>query len=177
MKKTVAVAPIVALILALSISLVYAQGRGAGFGRLGEPCPYGYTQPNPSAGGWWTRVQPTTPEQKAFLDKVADLHKQIHEKQFEAARLRATNGDRKKIEALENDAARLRGDLHETMYRNRELRQQMGPAGTGYGRGTCRWQSAGAGQSHGGYYRWQQGTGSGRMAGPIGPGSPQCWTR
>lgn len=25
---------------------------GRGYGAKGQPCPYGYTQPNPNAGGW-----------------------------------------------------------------------------------------------------------------------------
>lgn len=122
------------------------QGRGAGYGRTGQPCPYGYTQPNPNAGGWWTRVEPATTEQKAFTDRVTQLHNQIREKQFEAAQLRANNGDAQRIATLDAEAQALRTELHEQMNNNREIRQQMGPAGRGYGKGAgaCRaWQQGG----------------------------------
>ena len=129
MRKTTLIALIVLLALAVSVALVCAQGRRAGYGRIGQPCPYAIARPNPDAGGRWTKVQPTTPEQKAFVEKVTRLHKQIREKRLDLANLRATKGDKNRIAALEKDLQRLRAQLHETMYKNRQLRQQMGMAG------------------------------------------------
>jgi len=153
MKKTALTAATVVLVLALSITLVWAQGRGAGYGRIGQPCPYGYTQPNPNAGRWWTRVKPTTPEQKAFVDEVSRLHKQIREKQFEMAQLRASGGAEAKIAAIQKDVDKLREKLYNVMIENRELRQQMGPAGPGTAFGTpwTRQMGPGAWQRGGSY--------------------------
>ena len=45
-------ATLIAIVLMLAVAtIVYAQGRGPGYLRAGEPCPYGYTQPNPNPGG------------------------------------------------------------------------------------------------------------------------------
>jgi len=129
MRKTTLIAAIVLLALAASVTLVYGQCRRAGYGRIGQRCPYGLAQPNPNAGGWWTGAQPVTPKQKAFVEKVTRLHKQIREKRFDLANLRATKGDKDRIAALEKDLQRLRAELHETMYKNRQLRQQMGLTG------------------------------------------------
>ena len=116
------------------------QVVGAGYGRLGWPCPYGYTQPNPNAGGWWTRVNPTTPEQKAFVDKVTDLHNQIRQKNFELAQLRATNGDPNKIAVLEKDIENLRSELHDYLTKNIQIRQQLGRGGWAGSAGNRGWR-------------------------------------
>ena len=123
-----------------------AAGRtNAYYGPSGQPCPYGYAQPNPNAGGWWTRVNPTTPEQKAFVDKVTQLHNQIRDKNFQAAALRASNGDPKQIAALEKDVENLQTELHDYMYKNWNIRQQLGPGGRGatMGPGRYGWQRMG----------------------------------
>ncbi len=138
MKKSTLIAALAIMAIVLSITLVYAQGRGAGFARTGQPCPYGNLQPAQNAGGWWTRTQATTPEQTAFAGKVNDLHNQIRDTQFQAAQLRASNGDAKQIQALEQETLRLRDQLHQYMLDNQQVRQQMGPGGrlggTGNGR-------------------------------------------
>jgi len=153
MKKTALIAAGAVLVLAFSMTLVWAQGRGAGYGRIGQPCPYGYTQPNPNAGGWWTRVQPATPEQKAFVDEASRLHNRIREKQLEMARLRAAGGSEAKIAATQKDVDKLREKLYNVMIKNRELRQQMGPArqGTGFGSRWSRQIGPGAWQRGGSY--------------------------
>lgn len=149
MKTRAFVAVLILIALVLMASLVYAQGRarlgqgggpgpgicpcggagfgpGAGYGRSGMPCPFGYTQPNPNAGGWWTRVKPTTKEQKAFVDEVTSLHEQIRQRQFELNNLRISKGDPKRIASLENELADLRTRLHDVMVKNRTLMTQMG---------------------------------------------------
>lgn len=158
MKTRAFVAVTIIIALLLVASMVYAQGRakqgpaqwsaqpgpgakgpgfgrGAGFGKMGMPCPFGYTQPNPNAGGWWTRVKPVTKEQKAFIDEVAKLHNQIRERQWELNRLRASNGDPKKIASLEKELNDLRTRLHDVMINNQALMRQMG--GPQFGRGYC----------------------------------------
>lgn len=129
MKRTTIIAILTIVAIVLSVTLVYAQGRGTGFARTGQPCPYGNTQPAVGAGGWWTRTQAATTEQNAFTQTVTDLHRQIRDLQFQAAQLRATNGDANRIQALEQDAQRLRDQLHQYMLDNQQIRQQMGPGG------------------------------------------------
>ncbi|MBP6964632.1 MAG: hypothetical protein KBC96_09520 [Armatimonadetes bacterium] len=129
MKRTTIIAVLTIVAIVLSVTLVYAQGRGAGFARAGQPRLYGNTQPAAGAGGWWTRTQTTTPEQNAFTETVADLHRQIRDRQFEAAQLRASNGDANRVQALEQDTQRLREQLHQYMLDNHQIRQQIGPGG------------------------------------------------
>ena len=103
MKKAWTILTVSAVVAALVVSPLFAQGRGAGrgnaYGARGLPCPYGYTQPNPNAGGWWTRVNPTDPQQKAFVEQVKALHDQIRQEQFELAQLLANKADKTAIEA------------------------------------------------------------------------------
>lgn len=166
MKKTTLIAVAVVVALLAAVVVVSAQGpagrscprgyvqpnpnatgpgQGAGYVRMGLPCPYGNVPQGPNAGGWWTRVNPTTPEQKAFVDKVTQLHNQIREKNFQAAALRASNGDPKQIAALEKDVQNLQTELHDYMYKNWNIRQQLGPGGRGatMGPGRQGWQRMG----------------------------------
>jgi Spy/CpxP family protein refolding chaperone len=135
------------LLAAMVINPAFAQGRGAGrgnaYGAKGQPCPYGYTQPNPNAGGWWTRVNPTEPQEKQFVEQVKALHDQIRQKQFELTQMQANKADAKAIEAKQAEINALREQLHQLQVSNRELHQKMmqqnrggsgyGGAGNGYG--------------------------------------------
>lgn len=165
MRKTTYLAVFAALVLTLSAAVVCAQGRSAGYGRMGLPCPYGYTQPNPDAGGWWTRVQPATPEQKAFVDKVSDIHRQIREKQLEIAKLRTSGGDEKKIASVQKDIDNLRKRLHDLMYQNRELRRQMKPTGPKFSGRYGAWRRP---------MGWHIGPGACCPLGPCCPIGPCC---
>lgn len=138
MKKTTLVATLAILAVILSVTLVFAQGRGAGYCRVGQPCPYGNVQPNPNAGGWWTKVQPTTPEQQALVAKVTDLHNQIRNRQLELAQLRNANGDPNQIRALEQEVVSLQNDLHQCMLDSQQTRQKLGPGGRMGGAGMGR---------------------------------------
>jgi len=122
------------------------QGRGAGAGRLGQPCPYGYDQTGAGLGGWWNSVQPTTAEQKAFVDSVKSLHTQIRAEQIELGRLQAANAPQADIAKVQARLDGLRNETQDLMYNHRELRQQMG--GAGFGRGPCG-QGAGGGMRRG----------------------------
>ncbi|GEM_PF-732615 len=131
MKRSTVIAALAILAVILSITLVYAQGRGAGVGRNAQACPYRNTCPNPDAGGWWTKVQPTTLEQKAFVDQVTAFHNQVREKQMALAQLQAAKGDAGKIAQLESEIAALRTQFHEFMLKNQQIRLQLGVPGCG----------------------------------------------
>ncbi len=142
MKRTWTTIALTALVAALVVSPVWAQGRGAGrgngYGAKGLPCPYGYTQPNPNAGGWWTRVSPSDPQQKQFVEQVNALHAQIRQKQFELAQMQANNADASAIQAKQAEINALREQLHQLQYSNRDLKQgimQTNRRGNGYGNG------------------------------------------
>lgn len=130
---------VVTAVATLVMSPVLAQGRGAGrgnaYGAKGQPCPYGYTQPNPNAGGWWNRVTPNEPQQKQFVDQVKRLHGQIQLKQRELAQMQTNGADAKAIEAKQVEINALREQLHPLQFSNREMRQgmmQQGRAGKGF---------------------------------------------
>lgn len=142
MKRAWTSIAVTALVAALVISPVFAQGRGAGrgnaYGAKGQPCPYGYTQPNPNAGGWWTRVNPTDPQQKQFVEQVKALHEQIRQKQWELAQMQANKADTAAIEAKQAEINALREQLHQLQVSNRELKQgimQQNRGGRGFGGG------------------------------------------
>lgn len=143
MKKAWTILTVSAVVAALVVSPLFAQGRGAGrgnaYGARGLPCPYGYTQPNPNAGGWWTRVNPTDPQQKAFVEQVKALHDQIRQEQFELAQLLANKADKTAIEAKQAEINALREQLHQLQVSNLEMKQsimQENFSGRGFGGGT-----------------------------------------
>jgi len=87
-------------------------GAGLGFGRgLG----LGY-------GGWWTRVTPTTPEEKGFVERITALHNELRQ-------LVVSNAPAEQIAAK-------RAEIHDLMLKNSQLVQAlMSRAGAGFGRG------------------------------------------
>jgi len=140
-----------ALLLALTLTFGFAQGRGAGkgkgWGAQGKPCPYGLTQPNPNSGGWWTRVSPTDPKQKAFVEDVARLHTQIREKQFALRELEAAKASPETIKARQAEIDSLRAKLHDLQSSNRTLKQMMqNGRGRGRGQGICPYGNSPQGQ-------------------------------
>jgi len=141
MKRAWTTIAVTALVTALAVSTLFAQGRGAGrgnaYGAKGQPCPYGYTQPNPNAGGWWTRVSPTDPQQKQFAAQVQKLHEQIRQKQFELAQMQASAADAQAIAAKQAEMSHLREQLHQLQFSHREMKQGMmqgNRGGKGYSR-------------------------------------------
>ncbi|GIV15766.1 MAG: hypothetical protein KatS3mg022_1201 [Armatimonadota bacterium] len=142
MKRAWTVVAATTLVAALVVSPVFAQGRGAGrgnaYGAKGLPCPYGYTQPNPNAGGWWTRVTPTDPQQKQFVEQVKALHEQIRQKQWELVQMQANKADASAIEAKQAEINALREQLHQLQISNRDLKRdimQQGRRDGGNGQG------------------------------------------
>lgn len=87
-------------------------GAGLGFGRgLG----LGY-------GGWWTRVTPSTPEEKAFIERITALHNELRQ-------LVISNAPAQQIAAK-------RAEIHDLMVKNNQLVQALlSKAGIGIGRG------------------------------------------
>jgi len=87
-------------------------GAGLGFGR---GFGLGY-------GGWWTRVTPTTPEEKAFVEKITALHNELRQ-------LVISNAPAQQIAAK-------RAEIHDLMLKNSQLVQALlSKAGVGLGRG------------------------------------------
>jgi len=116
-------------------------------------------------------VNPTTPEQQAFVKQVTDLHNQIRALNLEIAGLRASNAPSEQIAAREQQVAALRAELARVTAANEKLLRDMGipapygvcngqgPAGkvganvAGAGRGT------GAGAARGNGMGLRNGTG------------------
>lgn len=141
MRQTWRILVLSGLLVAVTFSLALAQGRGRGQrggrgrGAQGAGCPYGLTQPNPNAGGWWTRVTPTDAAQQEFVQEVALLHNMIRQVQFELRSLEAANADAKTIAAKQTEIEVLRAMLHEVQFNNVVLKQQLMGQGAGRGRG------------------------------------------
>jgi hypothetical protein len=161
MKRTMWIGSLAALLVIAGLSAsVFAQGRG-GQGNAGV-CPFGYSQPNLPAGGWWTRVQAQTPEQQAFLDEATRLHNQIRSAYFELAQLT----DPELIAAKQAEISALRDDLHDLQFNNRALKQELVQTMGRGGRG-CR--GAWSGQAGRGM-RGGRGFGRGTGICPYGSG-------
>lgn len=147
---------IMALMAALSMVSVLSAGAMAqrrGFCGGAGPRGYGY-QARPggggawAGGGWWTRVQPTTPEQQAFVSQVSDLHGKIRALNFEIWTLKAAGGRENEVAAKEKAVADLRAELARVTAANEKLLREMGiPAPYGVCTGTGpRWQGGPNGQ-------------------------------
>ena len=154
MRKALLIALAVVIVVALTATLVSAQCGGRGRMGRGGPgpavCPMGGGQGMGMAGGQrmgmgggqgmgmgacWMNAQPQTPAQKQFVDQVRGLHDRIRAEQAELVNLQATNSNSNRIAALQNDLAGLRVRLHDLMWNNRPLMQQMGVNGPRYGMG------------------------------------------
>ncbi|MGQ9523226.1 MAG: hypothetical protein ACUVTZ_00160 [Armatimonadota bacterium] len=87
---------------------------GAGFG-YGRGLGLGY-------GGWWKRVTPTTPEEKAFVERITALHNELRQ-------LVVNNAPADRIAAKRTEICNL-------VLQNAPLVQKLAPsAGRGWGRG------------------------------------------
>lgn len=80
-------------------------------------------------GGWWTRVNARTPEQRAFISEVRKLHEQIKAKQLEVATLQAENASAADIAARQKELDALRTQLRATMVKHRAVCTQLGVRG------------------------------------------------
>lgn len=138
MKRAFIVALMLVLVVALGATLVYAQGRW-GCGQKGPgQCGMMGQGMGPGGGMMGGRgmgmgfgacaalAEPQTPAQKQFVEQVRGLHDRIRAEQAELINLRATNGNAGRISALETDLTGLRTRLHELLWNNRPLMQQMG---------------------------------------------------
>lgn len=114
-------------------------------------------------GGWWTRVTPTTPQQKAYVEQARKLQDRIWQAQAELWKLRETEKPSPAaIAAREREISRLRDQLCELNIKNRALRQEMvgpntplgarmgaGRGGWGRAMGACPWGGPGQGRGMG----------------------------
>ncbi|MBI3944832.1 MAG: hypothetical protein HY321_02860 [Armatimonadetes bacterium] len=80
-------------------------------------------------GGWWSRVTPTTAEQKVFVDEATALRTQIWQKQAELRSLTAQpKPSESAVKAKQAEVDALREKLHALVQKNRSLIQEMAPA-------------------------------------------------
>ncbi|MCC6441823.1 MAG: hypothetical protein IT210_00035 [Armatimonadetes bacterium] len=137
------------LLFTLTVTLIFAQGRGAGkgYGAQSRGCPYGMNGANPNAGGWWARVNPSDAGQKAFVEKVSMLHSEIRENQVELKDLQAAKAPSQTVKSKQSEIDALRTKLHDLQVKNRSLKQRMMQSGgQGRGRGNCPMMGTGQGQ-------------------------------
>lgn len=120
-----------------------AQAAGTQQGKMGNSCPMGKVQPGGEQKGWWNTVKPTTPEQKAFVNKVKALHEDIRAQKLQIAKLEQSNANKESVQKAQKELKATQSKLQKLMQDNKELRQQMNVAGNGKGNcpamkdGTC----------------------------------------
>ena len=154
MKRTLLIVLTLAIVVALGATLVSAQGRwgcgqrgaggpgkcgmmggqGMGMGPGGRAMMGGQGR-GMGPGGCLANVQPQTPAEAQFVQQVRALYDRICAEQAELVNLQAANGNANRIAALGNDLAGLRTRLHEVLWNNKPLMQQMGVGYGPYGRG------------------------------------------
>lgn len=122
-----------------------ANGYGQGYRANGTPTPNvnqtpryaqgygrGYGQGRGAGGGWWNRVNPKTPEQKALVNQVSELHSRIRTANWDLRTLTAQNAPAAQVQAKQQEVASLRNQLQQLTAANQALLQAMGvPAGYG----------------------------------------------
>ncbi|MBM3891670.1 MAG: hypothetical protein FJ388_21360 [Verrucomicrobia bacterium] len=120
MRRMTQMMVIAGLLLALTATSAFAQcgwrgGRGPGWCRG-----------NGNAGGcWMTRVNPTDPKQKAFVEQLARLQSQVRAEQLALRTLQTSAADAKTIEAQQAVLDTVRGELRKFLDVNRGLHQQI----------------------------------------------------
>jgi hypothetical protein len=142
-RNGIVLAASVAFSLVLIAGAGIAQGRGMGRGRgagmgagrgAGMRCAQGQAG---VGGGWWTRVTPTTAEQKSFVKQVTKLHADIRVANVSIANLRAQKAAADKIAAKQSEVTALRTKLGKLTTDNAGLLKEMGvPANCGICDGT-----------------------------------------
>jgi hypothetical protein len=140
MKRTWQILMMVGLVLALTAASGLAQGRGwCGQGR-GWGCQGGGGR---GAGCWLTRVTPTDPKEKAFVEQVSKLQTEIRDEQAALATLQKSGASSTALDAQKSVLENLHTQFRELMTKNSELQQQIvkrygGPGWCG-GRGPGCW--------------------------------------
>ncbi len=183
MTKKMTAGALAATLVAATMVPTLAQGRGRGFGGgagwrgngvcMGAGLGRGAGR---GPGGWWTRVNPATPEQQAFVQQVTDLHNRIRALNLEIAGMRAANAPADQIAKKEQDVTALRSELARVTTANEKLLREMGipaPYGVCNGQGPIGRYGGGAARVGGGQ-RWNGMVGAG--LGPrngTGP-NPYC---
>ncbi len=131
MKRVWQILTIGGLLLALTAASGFAQGRGW--------CGQGRGWCRQGAGCWLTRVTPTDPQQKAFVEQVGKLQTEIIEEQAALRALQTGGADTAAVGAQQVVVGKLRTQFRELMTKNSELvkqiAQQYGGPGWCGGRG------------------------------------------
>ena len=131
MKRVWQILTIGGLLLALTSASGLAQGRGW--------CGQGRGWCGQGAGCWLTRVTPTDPQQKAFVEQVGKLQTEIIEEQAVLRALQTGGADIAAVGAQQAVVEKLRTQFRELMTKNGELvkqiAQQYGGPGWCGGRG------------------------------------------
>ena len=127
MKRVWQILTIGGLLLALTAASGLAQGRGW--------CGQGRGWCGQGAGCWLTRVTPTDPQQKAFVEQVGKLQTEIVEEQMALRVLQKNNAGTEAITAQQAVVDQVRTQFRELMTKNSALVQQM--AQQYDGRGWC----------------------------------------
>jgi len=140
MKRTWQILMMGGLVLALTAASGFAQGRGrGGQGR-------GWCGQGAGLGGdcWLTRVTPTDPKEKAFVEQVTKLQTEIRDEQTALTTLQKSGASSTALDAQKGILENLRAQFRELMAKNSELQQQItkrcggGPGWCG-GRGPGCW--------------------------------------
>lgn len=140
-RRWMRIAASAAVLGAISLAPVWGQGRGwaGGFGPgpgRGACLRSGYG-PGAGAGGWWLRVNPQTPEQKALVAQVTELHNALRAANAELWAMQARKASGKEIAAQQQKIASLRAELQAVTQKNEALIRAMGiPAPYGVCDGT-----------------------------------------
>ncbi len=140
MKRTWQILMMGSLVLALTAASGFAQGRG-GCGQGRGWCGQGGGR---GAGCLLTRVTPTDPKEKAFVEQVSKLQTEIRDEQAALATLQKSGASSTALDAQKGVLENLHTQFREVMTKNSELHQQMvkrygGGPGWGGGRGQGCW--------------------------------------
>ena len=140
--------------LGLPAGVGIGPGAGMGFGRgmgmgIGLGAGMGW-------GGWWTRVTPQTDAEKAFVQRITELHQQVRTTQLSLRTMIASNADPKAIADQQAKIASTCSQIQKLMADNAALLQRLagtataGPGwGMGFGRGMGRGRGMGFGRGMG----------------------------
>lgn len=121
MKRTWQILTMGGLVLVLTAATGFAQGRGwcgQGRGWCGQGGGRG-------AGCWLTRVTPTDPKEKAFVERVTKLQTEIRDEQQALATLQKSGASSTALDAQKGVVENLRTQFRELMTKNSELQQQI----------------------------------------------------
>lgn len=121
MKRTWQILMMGGLVLALTAASGLAQGRGRGGQGRGWCCQGG----GQGTGCWLTRVTPTDPKEKAFVEQVTKLQTEIRDEQVALATLQKGGARSTALDEQKTVVENLRTQFRELMTKNSELQQQI----------------------------------------------------